>query len=76
MNNLRDRYIVEFPRPDDTVPGLHNIQISIARTRYLAHATGVSVSLPDPGEKNDPNTVPVSKSPATFGKRRPLQPTH
>jgi len=76
MNNLRDRYIVEFPRPDDTVPGLHNIQISIARTRYLAHATGVSVSLPDPGEKNNPNTVPVSKSPATFGKRRPLQPTH
>jgi hypothetical protein len=72
--DLRDRYIIEFPRPDESQPGVHDIRVTVARSRYLVHATGVSVSLPDPEAANDPNTVPVSKSPATYGTRKPLAP--
>jgi hypothetical protein len=67
---LRDRYIVEFPRPDDSQPGLHQIEVTVAKTRYVVRSTGVSVSMPDPDVANDPNTVPVSKSPATIGPRK------
>jgi hypothetical protein len=76
ITNLRERYIVEFPRPDDAQPGLHDIQVRVSKMRYIVHSTGVSVSMPDPHEADDPNTVPVSKSPATYGKRRPLAPSH
>jgi hypothetical protein len=76
VTNLRDRYIVEFPRPDESQPGLHEIQVVVSKTRYQVHTTGVSVSLPDPEETNDPNNVPVSKSPATYGKRKPITPDH
>jgi len=71
---LRDRYIVEFPRPDDSQPGLHQIAVTVAKTRYIVRSTGVSVSLPDPDLANDPNTLPVSKSPATFGTHKPPAP--
>lgn len=74
VTDLRERYILEFPRPDESQPGLHDIRVSVARSRYLVHSTGVSVSMPDPEEATGPNTVPVSKSPATYGTRKPLAP--
>jgi VWFA-related protein len=74
VTDLRDRYIVEFPRPEGSQPGVHDIRVTVARSRYFVRSTGVSVSLPDPELANDPNTVPVSKSPATYGTRKPLAP--
>lgn len=56
---LRNRYVVEFPRPQQLSFGTHRIDVTIKRDS-LAFVTlaGVSVSLPDPKLMGDPNFVP------------------
>jgi hypothetical protein len=72
---LRSRYIVEFPRPDNSAPGSHLIAITVpSHSNYLVRYTGASIPLPNPDVLKDPNTVPSAPSPATFGNRRPTQP--
>jgi len=74
---LRGRYIVEFPRPDNGIPGSHVIAISIpSKWNYFVRWTGASMPLADPSVFSDPNTVPSAPSPATFGNQRPPQPKH
>jgi hypothetical protein len=70
---LRNRYVVEFPRPQQLSTGAHNIEISIKR-EGLAFVTlsGVSVSLPDPKITSDPNFIPSQQgADIPVGTRRP-----
>jgi len=71
---LRGRYIIEFPRPDDSRPGSHSVDITVPGTHdFIAH-TGATVPLPDPSTLTGPNTVPTAKSPATYGNHHPTTP--
>jgi len=72
---LRNRYILEFPRANNSEPGLHNIDVTIPNPAAFIAITGVIVPLPDPKVLADPTTVPtVTPSQATFGNHRPLTP--
>jgi len=77
---LRGRYIVEFPRPDRSAPGFHTIRVTVSKTNDFVVASGVTYPTADPDSPDDPDslavpdTLPAKKSPATFGKRRPLTP--
>lgn len=70
---LRNRYVVEFPRPQQLSTGAHTIDVSI-RKDGLAFVTlsGVSVSLPDPKMTSDPNFIPSQQgADIPVGTRRP-----
>lgn len=56
---LRGRYIVEFPRPHSTQPGLHQMAITVDRNDVLALPTGIGVPVDDPAVLKDPTTVPL-----------------
>ncbi len=72
---LRQRYVVEFPRPQQLVEGLHAIQVSIKGDGMaFVSLAGVGVSLPDPSLKNDPHYVPSqSGADIPVGTKRPIQ---
>jgi hypothetical protein len=74
MTMLRERYILEFPRPSNSTRGEHSVEIRIAgRDNYYVRPTGVSVALPDDSVLKDPTTVPSDPSRAPVqGKRRVL----
>jgi hypothetical protein len=70
---LRNRYVVEFPRPQHLSTGAHSIDVSIKKDG-LAFVTlaGVSVSLPDPKMTSDPNFIPSQQgADIPVGTRRP-----
>ena len=69
---VRGRYILEFPRPDDSTPGGHSVEVTVPSLSAFVTSAGVAMALPDPSQKNDPSTVPSSASPAVMGKRRVL----
>jgi VWFA-related protein len=72
---IRGRYIVEFPRPMSTVGGVHNLEISIYKSRAIIRPTGAGVPTMDPAILKDPTTVPSDPSLAPqLGNRRILQP--
>jgi hypothetical protein len=71
---LRSRYILEYPRPDAGVPGLHTIAITVPGNRGHVWAPGVSYPSADPSVLTDPTTIHSTASPAEFGTRRPLSP--
>ena len=72
---VRERYIVEFPRPNNSTAGEHAIEISIAKTEAFIRPAGTSVALPDPAVLADPNTVPNDPTlEPVYGKRRVLKP--
>jgi hypothetical protein len=54
---VRQRYIVEFPRPSNSTPGLHGMDINIAKGTYLIRAAGVSMPVPDAALMADPKTI-------------------
>jgi hypothetical protein len=70
---VRERYIVEFPRPANSTPGIHVQQVRIARSRDIIRPAGVSVHIPDPAVLADPTTVPsdLSHTPVV-GTRKPM----
>ena len=72
---LRDRYIVEFPRPDNSAAGLHRIEITIpSHWNFIIKPTGASLPLPDPTQLADPNTIKSGPTTGKFGNNRPAQP--
>lgn len=74
MAMLRERYILEFPRPSNSTQGVHNVEVKIAGgDKYYVRPTGVTVPLPDDSVLKDPTTVPSdpSRTPEQ-GKRRVL----
>src|SRR5579871_6232859 len=72
---LRERYIVEFPRPSNSTKGEHDMRIKIAKSgNDFIRVSGISVPLPDPALLADPTTVPSDPSHAPEqGQRRILQ---
>jgi hypothetical protein len=69
---LRNRYILQYPRPDDGTPGMHTIEITVTGAPNRVWAPGVSYPTADPAVLADPSTVRSAPSPATFGTRRPV----
>jgi hypothetical protein len=56
---LRERYIVEFPRPANSTAGKHDIRVKIAKGEgNFIRSSGISVPLPDAAVLKDPTTVP------------------
>lgn len=71
---LRGRYILEFPRPTQGLPGQHSIEVTLAHRSAFIRAAGVTYPLPNPSLNSDPTTIPTPPSPAAFGDRHPLAP--
>ncbi len=73
----RGRYIVEFGRPRNNVPGDHEILVTIAKSNAVVRPAGVSMSIPDPNVAADPDTIPrdVSDAPEMGRRRRAEPPT-
>ncbi len=68
---VRERYIVEFPRPSNSTAGQHDLQVSIEKMDAFIRPAGVSVPIPDPALLADPTTVPADPSRAPVeGTRR------
>jgi hypothetical protein len=60
---LRERYIVEFPRPANSTAGKHEIRVKIAKGGGdFIRSSGISVPLPDAAVLADPTTVPSNPS--------------
>ena len=69
---VRNRYILEFPRPDKGKSGLHSTAITLSSARAFIRPAGISYPLPAPVSLSDPTTIPSPPSPAVYGKRRTL----
>jgi hypothetical protein len=61
---LRERYIVEFPRPSNSTAGEHGMEIKIDKGSYSIRPSGVSMPLPDPVLMADPSTIQAGPSQA------------
>ena len=62
---LRERYIVEFPRPTNSTAGEHGLEVKIDKGIYIIiRPSGVSVPLPDPALMADPATIQAGPSQA------------
>jgi hypothetical protein len=56
---LRERYIVEFPRPANSTAGSHGMEVRVAKgAGDFIRSSGIAVPLPDPAVLADPTTVP------------------
>jgi hypothetical protein len=74
---LRERYIVEFPRPIDSKGGEHDLLVSIDKSHYFIRPAGVSVPIADPAVLADPTTVRADPSHAPeYGSRKVLVAPH
>jgi hypothetical protein len=74
---LRERYIVEFPRPVDSKGGEHDLIVSIDKSHYFIRPSGISVPITDPALLADPTTVRADPSHAPeFGSRKVLVGPH
>jgi hypothetical protein len=70
---VRERYIVEFPRPANATPGTHSQEVRIARSKDFIRPAGISVPIPDASVLSDPTTVPSDPSlTPQLGMRRPM----
>jgi hypothetical protein len=55
---LRERYIVEFPRPKNVTAGPHEMRVKIAHgDADFIRSAGIMVPLADPAVLADPATV-------------------
>jgi hypothetical protein len=69
---LRERYIVEFPRPSNGTAGHHGMEVRIAKGGgYVIRSAGISVPVPDAAVLSDPTTVSAGPKEAPVeGSRR------
>jgi hypothetical protein len=61
---VRERYIVEFPRPSNSTAGEHDMEVKIDKGIYSIRPSGVSMPLPDPALMADPSTIQAGPSQA------------
>jgi len=74
---LRERYIVQFPRPLNGTVGPHGLQVTIEGSQNFIRSTGISFPPADPALLADPNTMPQYPSHAPVqGSRRILADPH
>jgi hypothetical protein len=76
VRTVRERYIVEFPRPSNSTPGAHGMEVKIAGGGGdFIRSAGVSMPIPDPKVAADPTTVSAGPSRAPEqGTRREMKP--
>jgi hypothetical protein len=61
---VRERYIVEFPRPANSTAGAHGMEVKIDQGIYSIRPSGVSLPLPDSVLMADPTTIQTGPSQA------------
>jgi hypothetical protein len=74
ITKLRDRYIVEFPRPSNSTVGRHTMEVRVEKSKDdFIRISGITMSLPDATVLKDPNTLLVgpSNTPVQGERRRP-----
>jgi len=70
---VRERYIVEFPRPFNSTVGEHVLLVTIDKMDAFIRPAGIAVPMADPAVLADPMTVPADPSRAPVeGTRRVL----
>lgn len=76
VTTVRERYIVEFPRPSNSTPGVHGMEVKITGEPIdFIRSAGVSMPIPDPKVLADPTTVSAGPSRAPEqGTRQPMKP--
>ncbi len=62
MRLIRERYIVEFVRPEKLQEGQHSVEVRLRDGGLFATSAGVGLPSINPGVANDPNTVPSDAS--------------
>jgi hypothetical protein len=74
VTTVRERYIVEFPRPAHATAGVHVKEIRIVRSNDFIRPAGISVPVPDAAVLADPTTVPSdpTRTPE-LGTRAPMK---
>jgi hypothetical protein len=71
---VRERYIVEFPRPSNATAGQHDFAVTIEKSNAFIRSAGISVPIPDPALSANPNMIrPDSQAPAD-GVPQPSKP--
>jgi hypothetical protein len=72
---LRERYIVEFPRPNAAGKGFHTIDVDIQKALAYIRPGGITIPLPTAQELSDPTTLPHDPAnDVPVGHRRVLGP--
>lgn len=72
---LRNRYILEFPRPANGEVGRHIVDVTIPDHHAIIRASGVTFPIRDKKVLSDPSTVPTNTDDApVMGKRKVLAP--
>jgi hypothetical protein len=61
---LRERYIIEFPRPSNSTAGKHGMEVKIDKGIYSIRSSGVSMPVADPALIADPSTILAGPSQA------------
>jgi hypothetical protein len=70
---VRQRYVVEFPRPTNGQVGMHGLSVRISKGDYFISSAGITFALMDPAVLADPTTVASDPSKApTMGSRHSL----
>ena len=54
---VRERYIVEFPRPSNATSGEHGMEVRVAKSNDFIRAAGITVPIPDAALRADPTTI-------------------
>jgi hypothetical protein len=78
VTTVRERYIVEFPRPSNSTAGEHDLVVTIEKKNdVFIRSAGISVPIPDPALLADPTTVPSDpKLTPEMGTRHPMTNPH
>jgi hypothetical protein len=63
IRNLRERIVIEFPRPKNTVPGTQIISVMLPNSDAFIRSAGVTVPLPSAHTLADPNTIHPGEDP-------------
>ncbi len=72
---LRGRYILEFPRPHDDTPGLHQIAVTVPDRHAVVLSAGIAFPPRSSTQDTDPGTVPSDPTQAPqVGHRKVLDP--
>lgn len=70
LGMVRERYVVDFPRPTNATAGRHTLEIRVDKGVNFVRPAGISVPIADPATLADPTTVPSDPSIAPVqGKR-------
>jgi hypothetical protein len=74
VTTLRERYIVEFPRPSNSTAGKHSLMVRVEKAEDFIRVAGVTMPIPDAAAMADPTTISTGPSNTPVqGERRELE---